>query len=322
MAARSPFAIAEKLPPLLRPQTLVGRSLLSMHDLTLGETEFLLSLALRVKAHPAEFHDTLRGRTLALLFQKPSLRTRVTFEVGMAELGGRTIHLGPEEVGLGRREAVKDVARNLSRWVDIVMARVFAHAHVVELAAEASIPVINGLSDFEHPCQVLGDLMTLVEHKGTLAGKTVAWVGDGSNVCHSLIYAAARLGVRMQIATPPEYLPNADVIATALFEDGQVVLTQDPMEAVAGADAVYTDVWTSMGREAEAETRRRIFRPYQVNEKLMEAAGPQALFMHCLPAHRGEEVTDEVIDSPRSLVYDQAENRLHIQKAILLALLP
>ena len=195
-------------------------------------------------------------------------------------------------------------------------------ADVAELAAESSVPVINGLSDSEHPCQVLGDLMTLVEHKGTLAGKTLAWVGDGSNVLHSLIYAATRLGVRMQIATPAEYLPNADVMATALFEGGQILLTQNPVEAVAGADAVYTDVWTSMGREAEAETRRRIFRPYQVNERLMEAAGPQALFMHCLPAHRGEEVTDDVMASPRSLVYDQAENRLHIQKAILLALLP
>jgi ornithine carbamoyltransferase len=322
MSAHSVLTFAEALPPLLRPQTLPGRHLLSMHDLSLGEAEFLHALALRVKAHPADFRDALHGRTLAMLFQKPSLRTRVTFEIGMGQLGGRAIHLGPEEVGLGRRESVKDVARNLSRWVDAIMARVNSHADVAELAACSHVPVINGLSDFEHPCQALGDLMTLVEHKGTLAGKTLAWVGDGNNVLHSLIYATTRLGVHMRVATPPQYLPSAEVLATAIFEGGQVLVTHDPREAVAGADAVYTDVWTSMGHETQGETRRRIFQPYQVNQALMEAAGPQALFMHCLPAHRGEEVTDEVMDSPRSIVYDQAENRLHIQKAILLALLP
>ena len=322
MSAHSVLAFAESLPPLQRPQTLPGRHLLSAHDLSLGETEFLLALGMRIKAHPADFREALRGRTLVTLFQKPSLRTRVTFEVGMAQLGGRAIHLSPEEIGLGRREAIKDVARNLSRWVDAIMARVNSHADLAELARHSRVPVINGLSDFEHPCQALGDLMTLVEHKGTLAGKTLAWVGDGNNVLHSLIYTATRLGLRMRVATPPQYLPSAEVMAAAAFEGGQITLTNDPREAVAGADAVYTDVWASMGQEAEAETRRRIFQPYQVNEALMEAAGPQALFMHCLPAHRGDEVTDEVMDSPRSIVYDQAENRLHIQKAILLALLP
>jgi ornithine carbamoyltransferase len=322
MSAHSVLAFRESLPPLQRPQGLPGKHLLSVHDLTLGEAEFLLALGLRVKAHPADFQDALKGRTLALLFQKPSLRTRVTFEVGMGQLGGRAIHLGPEEVGLGRREAIKDVARNLSRWVDAIMARVNRHAEVAELAAHSRVPVINGLSDFEHPCQALGDLMTLVEHKGTLSGKTLAWVGDGNNVLHSLLYASTRLGLAMRVATPPEYPPSADVMAAAVFEGGRIMLTNDPREAVEGADAVYTDVWTSMGHEAEAEARRRVFQPYQVNRALMEAAGPQALFMHCLPAHRGEEVTDEVIDSPRSIVYDQAENRLHIQKAILLALLP
>jgi ornithine carbamoyltransferase len=322
MSAHSVLAFRESLPPLQRPQNLPGSHLLSVHDLSLGEAEFLLALGMRVKAHAADFQDALKGRTLALLFQKPSLRTRVTFEVGMDQLGGRAIHLGPEEIGLGRREAIKDVARNLARWVDAIIARVHRHADVAELAAHSRVPVINGLSDFEHPCQALGDLMTLVEHKGTLAGKTLAWVGDGNNVLHSLIYASTRLGVRMRVATPPRYLPSPEVLATAVFEGGQVLMTEDPLEAVAGADAVYTDVWTSMGHEGEAEARRHAFQPYQVNRALMEAAGPQALFMHCLPAHRGEEVTDEVIDSPRSIVYDQAENRLHIQKAILLALLP
>jgi ornithine carbamoyltransferase len=322
MSAHSVLAFAESLPPLQRPQTLPGRHLLSLHDLSLGEAEFLLALGLRVKAHPADFREALKGRTLVTLFQKPSLRTRVTFEVGMSQLGGRALHLSPEEVGLGKREAIKDVARNLSRWVDAIMARVNSHSDLAELAANSGVPVINGLSDFEHPCQVLGDLMTLVEHKGTLAGKTLAWVGDGNNVLHSLIYASARLGVRLRIATPPEYLPSPGVLATALFEGGQILMTSDPREAVAGADAVYTDVWASMGQEAQAEKRRRVFKPYQVNHQLMEAAGPQALFMHCLPAHRGEEVTDDVMDSSRSIVYDQAENRLHIQKAILLALLP
>jgi len=313
---------AEKeLPPLSRPASLAHRHLISLHDLTPPEVDFLLKLALHVKASPARHRHALEGKGLVLLFEKPSLRTRVTFEIGISQLGGRAFYLGPMEVGLGKREAVKDVARNLSRWVDAVMARVFSHQTVIELAEHASIPVINGLSDFEHPCQALGDYLTLLEHKGTLAGATLAWVGDGNNVAHSLMYGAARLGVRMRLATPPGYEPDRSAMAEAKREGGDIELTHDPVQAVAGADAVYTDVWTSMGQEDEAETRKRVFRPYQVNAQLMRAAGPQALFMHCLPAHRGEEVTDDVIDSPRSIVYDQAENRLHIQKAILLALL-
>jgi ornithine carbamoyltransferase len=312
---------AKELPPLPRPTTLARRHLLSLHDLTPHEIDYLLGLAQRVKAHPARSRHALEGKALALLFEKPSLRTRVTFEVGMSQLGGEAIYLGPQEVGLGKREAVKDVARNLSRWVDAVMARVFSHQTVTELAEHASVPVINGLSDFEHPCQALGDYLTLLEHKGKLAGITLAWVGDGNNVAHSLIYGAARLGVRLQIATPPGYEPDRSVVAESRREGGDIRLSNDPAEAVAGADAVYTDVWTSMGQEHEADTRQRIFRPYQVNSQLLRSAGPQALFMHCLPAHRGEEVTNEVLDSPQSIVYDQAENRLHIQKAILLALL-
>jgi ornithine carbamoyltransferase len=307
--------------PLLRPAVLARRHLLSLHDLTPPEIDYLLALAQRVKAAPGSYKHALEGKTLAMLFEKPSLRTRVTFEVGMGQLGGQALYLGPQEVGLGKREAVKDVARNLSRWVDAVVARVFSHQTVLELAEHASIPVINGLSDFEHPCQALGDFLTLLEHKGRLAGTTLAWVGDGNNVAHSLMYGAARLGVRMRIATPAGYEPDRSALAEAQHEGGAIELTHDPAQAVAGADAVYTDVWTSMGQEDEAETREQVFRPYQVNAHLMRAAGPQAVFMHCLPAHRGLEVTDDVMDAPRSLVCDQAENRLHIQKAILLALL-
>jgi ornithine carbamoyltransferase len=307
--------------PLLRPAALARRDLISLHDLTPPEIDYLLALAQRVKAAPDRHRHALEGRTLAMLFEKPSLRTRVTFEVGMGQLGGQALYLGPQEVGLGKREAVKDVARNLSRWVDAVVARVFSHQTVLELAEHASIPVINGLSDFEHPCQALGDYLTLLEHKGRLEGTTLAWVGDGNNVAHSLMYGAARLGVRMRIATPAGYEPDRSVLAEAKREGGAIELTHDPAQAVAGADAVYTDVWTSMGQEDEAETREQVFHPYQVNAQLMRAAGPQAMFMHCSPAHRGQEVTDDVMDAPRSLVCDQAENRLHIQKAILLALL-
>jgi ornithine carbamoyltransferase len=304
-----------------RPASLIRRHLISLHDLTPTEVEYLLRLALQMKAHPHRHQNALAGATLALLIEKPSLCSRVTFEVGMGQLGGRVVYLGPQEVGLDKHEALKDVARQLSRWVEAIMSRGFPHQDVVELAEQASVPVVNSLSDFEHPCQALGDYLTLLEHKGELAGKTLAWVGDGNNVAHSLIHGATRLGIRMRIATPPGYEPDRSVVAEAQQEGGNIVLTHDPAEAVAGADAVYTDVWTSIGQEEEAETRRQVFRPYQVNSQLMRGAGPQALFMHCLPTRRGQEVTDEVIDSPRSIVYDQAENRLHIQKAILLALL-
>lgn len=307
--------------PLPFPAGLSGRDLLSLHELSPGEVEFLLKLGRQVKAHAGRYAHALEGKELALLFEKPSLRTRVTFEFAMTEAGGKCITLGPQEVGLGKREAVKDVALNLSRWVDAVMARVFSHESLKELAANASIPIINGLSDFEHPCQALGDYMTLLERKDHLAGLTLAFIGDGNNVAHSLIYGATRLGVRIKIATPPGHEPSAAVVADARFEGGDVQLTYDPAEAVADADAVYTDVWTSMGQEAEVEARAAIFRPYQVNSALMKKAKQGAFFMHCLPARRGQEVTDEVIDSPVSIVYDQAENRLHIEKAILLSLL-
>ena len=318
---RSSLQTTRALPPLARPRTLIGRDLLSLADLAPAETTFLIDLGIRVKTQPSLYRQSLEGKTLAMLFEKPSLRTRVTFEVGMSQLGGHALYLGSQEVGLGKREAIKDVARNLTRWVDAVMARVFEHESLVELAKHASIPVINGLSDIEHPCQALGDFMTLHEHKQKLSGLTLAWVGDGNNVVHSLIHSAARLGVRMRVATPPGYGPNPAVVDAARREGGSIELTNDPAEAVAGADAVYTDVWASMGQETEAEARQQVFRPYQVNARLMRRAGAKALFMHCLPAHRGLEVTDEVIDGQKSIVYDQAENRLHIQKAILLALL-
>jgi ornithine carbamoyltransferase len=307
--------------PIAYPGSLRGRDLLSVHDLRPEEVEFLLRLAQRVKAEPSHYRHALEGSEMALVFEKPSLRTRVTFEFGMSELGGRSLTLGSQEVGLGERECVKDVALNLSRWVSVLVARVFSHGTLRELAANASVPVINGLSNFEHPCQALGDYLTLLEHKGSLPGLTLAWVGDGNNVAHSLIYGATRLGVRMKVATPPSHEPSAAVVAEARFEGGEIYITEDPADAVAGADAVYTDVWTSMGQEGEAEIRQKVFRPYQVNTALMRKAKPGAFFMHCLPARRGQEVTDEVIDSPQSIVYDQAENRLHIEKAILVALL-
>jgi len=307
--------------PVEDQPSLVGRDLLSLRDLTPGEVEFLLHLAWRAKAQPERYSHALEGKALALLFEKPSLRTRVTFELGMVQLGGRSVCLGPQEVGLGKREAVKDVARNLSRWVNAIAARVFSHQSLQELAEYASVPAINALTDFEHPCQALGDYLTLLEHKGRLPGLTLAWVGDGNNVLHSLIYGAARLGVRLRVATPVGYEPDPNVVADARSDGSSVFLTHDPAEAVAGADAIYTDVWVSMGQEGEAEVRRNAFQPYQVNAGLMAKAGPQALFMHCLPARRGLEVTDEVIDSTASIVFDQAENRLHVQKAILLAVL-
>jgi ornithine carbamoyltransferase len=306
---------------LFRPPTLAHPHLISLHDLAPPEIDFIMKLAHEVKANPAQYRNALDGRTLAMIFERPSLHTRVAFELGIIQLGGRALSLNSNDVGLGRREAVKDAARNLSRWVDVIMARVHLHQTVIELAEHATVPVINGLSDFEHPCQALGDYLTLLECKGSLENVTLAWVGDGNNVAHSLIYGAARLGAHMRIATPPGYEPDRSVMADAKREGGDVTLMHDPAKAVVGADAVYTDIWTSQGNEDEQETRQEIFRPYQVNSQLMRAAGPQALFMHCQPARRGEEVTDEVMDSPRSLAYHQAENRLHMQKAIFLALL-
>ena len=304
--------------------TLAGRDFLSMRDLTTAEAQELFDRALRMKANPLKFSTSLRGKTLALIFEKPSLRTRVSFNVGMVQLGGFALDLSPE-ISLGKRESVYDVAKNLERMVQGIMIRTFAHENVERLAEYASIPVINGLTDLSHPCQGMADYLTILELKGRFEGVKVAYVGDSNNVTHSLMYGAAMLGIELRVGSPAGYHPAPEVtewVATEALRTGaRVTITEDPLEAVDGVDVVYTDTWTSMGQEKEAELRRQVFQPYQVNPSLMARARPDAIFMHCLPAHRGEEVTNEVIDSPQSVVYQQAENRLHIQKALLFALL-
>jgi ornithine carbamoyltransferase len=301
------------------------KDFLSVRDLSVYEFGKMLDKAAEVKKRRAKYRRALEGKILAMIFQKPSLRTRMTFEAGMLQLGGEAIYLAPSDIQMGSREGAYDIGKNLERWVDGIMIRTFGHQIAVDLAASCRIPVINALTDLSHPCQALADFQTLREHKGALAGVKLAYVGDGNNVCHSLMLAAARGGTKMAVATPPGYEPKAEMVRAAL-EDGRdtgfsLTLTTSAAEAVSGADAVYTDVWASMGQEAEKAERARIFAPYQVNAKLMARAKKDALFMHCLPAHRGEEVTDEVIDSPNSVVYDEAENRLHAQKAILIALM-
>ena len=258
----------------------------------------------------------LEGKTLAMIFDKPSTRTRVSFDVGMRELGGETLMLTGAEMQLGRGETIADTARVLSRYVDAIMIRMLDHAAVRELAAHASVPVINGLTKLSHPCQVMADLMTYEEHRGPIQGRHVAWMGDSNNVLASWVHAAARFDFRLTIATPDELAPSAEMIAWARREGAKVTATKDPYDAVEGADVVVTDCWVSMGDE-DAGRRHNLLLPYQVNSRLMRAASPKALFMHCLPAHRGEEVTDEVMDGPQSVVFDEAENRLHAQKGIL-----
>ena len=282
---------------------------------------FRVSAELKQRRKAGRFGTALHGRTLALIFEKPSLRTRVTFEVGIVQLGGRAVHLSGPEIGMGTRESVPDVARNLSRWVDGIAARVYSHDTVESLARHASIPVINGLSDFEHPCQALADYFTLWERGLDLGRVRLTYLGDGNNVCHSLLLLGALLGTRMTVACPPGYAPDPRVLEKVRRLGGQVTLTSDAREAATDADVVYTDVWTSMGKEAEREQRLEAFQRYQVNEVVMRFAKPRALVMHCLPAHRGEEITDSVLDGETSIVLDQAENRLHAQKAIILDLL-
>jgi ornithine carbamoyltransferase len=285
----------------------------------------LYHLAADIKARPDRYRGALGGRFLAMIFEKPSLRTRVTFEVGIQSMGGGAVFLDHTGMRLGQRESIKDVARNLSRWVQGIVARTFEQRVLEELAEQASIPVINALSDRFHPCQALADFFTLEERLGGLRGLKLAYVGDGNNVCHSLLMAGARVGANVRVATPAGYEPASDIVAearrAARETRGKIELFRQAEEAVAGAQAIYTDVWASMGQEREVAQREAIFAPYQVNEALIELAAPDGVFLHCLPAHRGSEVTDRVIDSPRSLVYDQAENRLHVQKAILLMLL-
>lgn len=299
------------------------RDFISLADLTREQFEHLFAFAARLKADRKDGwpHPFLAGKTLAMIFEKPSLRTRVTFEAGMVQLGGYAVYLSPQDIGMGSRESVADVARNLSRWVDLIMVRTFSHAVVLELARHATIPVINGLSDLLHPCQVLADCFTLLEHSGRLDGLKVAFVGDGNNVANSWINAASRLPFSFALACPPGYEPDANILARARQRGAQVTITHSVEEAVRGADAVYTDVWVSMGQEQESARRREVFRPYQVNAAVMALAKPNAFVMHCLPAHRGEEITDDVLDGPQSLVLEQAENRLHVQKAIMVWLL-
>ncbi len=298
--------------------------LLSLGDLTPDRVHHLLSCALELKANRRRL-SYLAGKTLALVFQKPSLRTRVSFDVAMEELGGHAIYLGPDEVGLGKREPIPDVARVLSQYVDGVAARVFRHGDIQEMARTAAVPVINALSDFCHPCQGLADLLTLREHFGQLDGIRLGYIGDGNNVAHALVFAAGKVGLHLTVASPHGYQCDAAVVEQARREaastGGQIVLTSDPTEAARDADALYTDVWTSMGQEHETARRRSDFVSYRIDQRLLDLARPEAIVLHDLPAHRGEEITDDVIEGPQSVVFQQAGNRLHAQKAVLLWLM-
>jgi ornithine carbamoyltransferase len=302
----------------------IAKDLLTGAEWSPADTRDLLERTADIKARPSRYGATLRGKHIALIFEKPSLRTRVTFEVGVQSMGGNVVFLDHTQARLGERESIPDVARNLERWVQGIVARVYQQHVLDEMAESISIPVINALSDRFHPCQALADFFTLEEKFGSLRGFKLAYVGDGNNVCHSLIFLAARLGVHLRIATPANYAPAEDVVAdgkrVAKETKARIELFTDPREAVHNAQAVYTDAWTSMGFENEEKIRYAVFKPYQVNRKLMDHAHPCAVFMHCLPAHRGAEVTDEVLDAPSSIVLDQSENRMYVQKAILHAL--
>ncbi len=306
--------------------TAAPRHFLSSADLDAVGLERILSsaAALRKQRTVGRLPQPLAGRHVALLFEKPSLRTRVTFDVGVAALGGHALYLGPDEVGIGRRETAADIGRNLSRWVDAIVVRTFAHETLVELAQAASVPVVNALTGREHPCQALADLLTLRQHLGDLRGRTLTFVGDGNNVCHSLLLTGALAGMRVRVATPPGYEPDAGVVRRAAQlarrAGGVVEVGTEPRAAVDGADAVYTDAWASMGAEAEADLRRLRFAGFAVDAALL-AGAPGALVMHCLPAHRGEEISNEALDGPQSVVLDQAENRLYVQQALLVELL-
>ncbi|MDD4879710.1 MAG: ornithine carbamoyltransferase [Candidatus Omnitrophica bacterium] len=302
------------------------RDLITIKDLSISDIEEIFALTAKLKSEGRISKDEpLKGKTLGLVFQKPSLRTKVSFVVAMAQLGGTAIYLAPEEVKLGEREAIKDVARTLSRYLDGIVARTFKHGDIIELAEYSTVPVINGLSDFSHPCQSLADLFTVKEKRGKLKGVRVAFVGDGNNVCNSLLMTSARLGADIAVATPKGYEPDKEVVKIALDFAGatgsKVTICTDPEKAAAGADVIYTDVWTSMGQEKERNKRLKVFKDFQINEKLCSKAKKDYIIMHCLPAHRGEEISDESLESPHSVVFDQAENRLHVEKAILLLLL-
>lgn len=301
------------------------KDFLTIRDFTVEELAATLKLATDMKSQPQNYTSALNGKTLAMIFEKPSLRTRVSFDVGIHQLGGFSLPLLPSEISLGKRESIHDVAKNLERMVQGIMIRTFAHQIVIDMARFASVPVINALTDYSHPCQALADFLTIQEVKGNLKGLKLCYVGDGNNVAHSLMFAGARLGTNVTIACPKGFEPSPGALqqaqADAKETGARIEVVQDPAEGVHGADAIYTDVWTSMGQESEAETRKAIFQPYQVNKQLMAKAKNGAIFMHCLPAHRGDEVTDEVIDSAASVVFQEAENRLHAQKAVLYQLM-
>jgi ornithine carbamoyltransferase len=298
---------------------------LTIKDFTPQQIRHFIDLACQIKLHPEAYSSSLRGKTLAMIFEKPSLRTRVTFDVGIQQLGGFSLYLSPQEISLGKRESIHDVAKNLERMVSGIMIRTFAHQIVEEMAEHASIPIINGLTDYSHPCQAIADYLTIYELKGRLAGVKVAFIGDGNNVARSLMFAGAQLGAHVWVATPKGYEPDEASVAwtreRARETGASLNVTDDPVAAVKDADVVYTDVWASMGQEAEQQKRAREFAAFSVTGELFAHAKPDAVFLHCLPAHRGEEVGAEVIDSPRSFVFQQAENRLHAQKAIMLELM-
>lgn len=303
------------------------RDLISINDLSKEEMENIFQLAdqLKQKNKREEAYTPFNGRSMAMIFQKPSLRTRVSFEIGMQELGGHAVYLGPDDIQLGKRETTADIARTLSRYVHIIMARVFGHEIVVELAKYAGVPVINGLSDLSHPCQGLADLFTIYEKRKNLKGLKLAYFGDGNNVAHSLLLGCSKVGMHISLAVPKGYEPNERIVRlsgnNAKISKSKIKITHNPVEAVKGADVIYTDVWASMGQEREKEERAKVMMPYQINSKLLKSAEKDYLVMHCLPAHRGEEITNEVIESPNSVVFDQAENRLHAQKAVICVLL-
>jgi ornithine carbamoyltransferase len=315
--ATGPYALAAK--------SLAGSDLCSIADLSAGEIAAVLKLAHAVKARPRDYRRVLDGKQLVMFFEKQSLRTRLTFETAINTLGGNAIFVDQTQSPLGERESLGDMSRNVERWVDAIVLRTYSHETITEMAQYSAVPVINALSDLEHPCQALADFMTLEEKFGTVRGLKFVYVGDGNNVCHSLMLTAALMGANCVVATPKNYGPKAEIVAkaNAILCDvgGSLTLMEDALAAVTGADAVYTDVCTSMGFEHEATKRAPLFKPYQVNENLMARAAQHAVFMHCLPAHRNAEVTDQVLDGPQSIVFDQAENRMHAQKAILLMLM-
>ena len=301
------------------------KDLISIKDLSMDEINSILDLAQLLKLDPSVYYGKLKGKSLGLIFQKPSNRTRVSFDVGMYQLGGHTVYLGPDDIKLGVREETKDIAHTLSRYLDIIVARTFLHQDVLDLAENATVPVINGLSDLLHPCQGLADLFTIKEKFSKFKGLTLAFIGDGNNVFHSLLYAASKSGINIRLASPKGYEPDKDILEQAkkiAKDSGSTIeVVEDKYQAATGADVLYTDVWVSMGQESDRKKRLEDFHDFRLDSDLLAKARPESVVMHCLPAHRGEEVTSEVIDGPHSIVFDQAENRLHIQKAILLKLL-